>query len=345
MGLGRRPEDGRREPPEHGDPWSVRREHCICTNPDATVSSSNRRTRQYVGLAVVLIAFVGGLLGWSWAAYTTMSEPEAADTTAGTTVDPAVERVSRTTGRSDAVSHAAFDRLLRRYVDTTGAVDYAGLQENRADVLRPYLDQLASADLSGRSRDARLAFWINAYNALTLKLIVDHYPIQNIWAITPGPPEPKDDSPFQIGVGTVADTMRTLDEIEHEIIRERFDEPRIHFALVCAAASCPRLRREAYTAPRLDAQLNDQARTFLRDPTKNRIPAGDDRVALSRILKWYGDDFGPTPEALQRALAPYIDGPVGERLSHGDYTVDYMPYDWALNDQSSATDRPATAAP
>jgi hypothetical protein len=299
--------------------------------------------RQYAGLTVVAIAFVGGLVGWSWAAYTTMSGPEAADTTGRATTARPVQTVDG--AASDSDFHEAFHRLLRRYVDTTGAVDYAGLQQNRADALRPYLDQLASANLSGRSRDARLALWINAYNALTLKLIVDHYPVQNIWAITPGPPEPKDDSPFQLDVGTVADTMRTLDEIEHEIIRERFDEPRIHFALVCAAASCPRLRRDAYTGPRLDAQLEDQARTFLRDSTKNRIPAGDNRIALSRILKWYGGDFGPTPEALQRALAPYIEGTVGERMAQGDYTVDYLPYDWALNDQSPLPDRSTSGAP
>lgn len=334
MGLGRRPEDERREPLEHGDSWSVGWGHRISRKPDATVASFNRRTRQYVGLAVVLIAFIGGLLGWSWAAYTTMSEPGAADTTAAPNAELPVQTVDGAPVASDP--HEAFNRVLRRYVDTTGAVDYAGLQENRADVLRPYLDQLASADLSGRSRDARLALWINAYNALTLKLIVDHYPVQNIWAITPGPPEPKDDSPFQLDVGTVADTMRTLDEIEHEIIRERFEEPRIHFALVCAAASCPELRREAFSGPRLDIQLDDQARTFLRDPTKNRIPAGDDRIALSRILKWYGEDFGPTPEAIQRAVAPYFDGAVGERLATGDYAVDFLSYDWALNDQSTS---------
>lgn len=99
-------------------------------------------------------------------------------------------------------------------------------------------------DLSRRGRDERLALWINACNAFTLKLIVDHYRVENIWAITPGPPEPKDDSPFELDVGRVAGTVRTLDENEYEIIRERFDEPRIHFALVCAAKSCPRLRTE-----------------------------------------------------------------------------------------------------
>lgn len=234
----------------------------------------------------------------------------------------------------DSVDHSRLDQVLRRYVNEEGAVDYARLKTDADSVLAPYLRRLGRTDPSRLPRDARLAFWINAYNALTIKLIVGHYPVPNIWAITPGPPEPKQNSPFELEVGTVADTARTLDEIEHEIIRERFDEPRIHFALVCAAKSCPVLRREAYTGARLDQQLNDQARTFLHDEGKNRVPAGDDRIALSRILKWYGEDFGPTAEALQAAIAPYFDGRVRNRLAAADYEVTYLPYDWSLNDRA-----------
>ena len=298
--------------------------------------SSRRQYRQYAGLTVVAVAYLGGILVWSWAASTAMDEASTRDSTQAQTQDVRAAVTAVDGERPAEERHASFGQLLRRYVDSTGAVDYARLTRN-GDELRPYLRQLATADLSGRSRAARLAFWLNAYNALTLKLIVDHYPVQNIWAITPGPPEPKDDSPFQLDVGTVADTVRSLDEIEHEIIRQRFDEPRIHFALVCAAASCPRLRREPYTGARLDAQLNDQARTFLRDPAKNKIPAGDDRIELSRILKWYGEDFGPTPQALQRALAPYFEGAVADRLAAGGYTVEFLTYDWSLNDQAVGT--------
>jgi hypothetical protein len=263
---------------------------------------------------VVLMGLLGGLLSVG------ATQPVAGQGRATTTL-------------TDPSRHHRFDDLLRAYVDTAGQVDYAGLTAAADSVLEPYLDRLAAADPSGWGRDARLAFWINAYNAYTLKLIVDHYPVANIWAITPGPAEPKDDSPFALTVGVVADTARSLDDIEHGIIRERFDEPRIHFALVCAARSCPPLRRAAYTGPRLDAQLDDQARTFLHNRAKNRIPAGDGRIALSRILKWYGSDFGPTPEALQRALAPYFEGEVQDRLAAGAYDVTFRPYDWALNAQ------------
>jgi hypothetical protein len=242
-------------------------------------------------------------------------------------------RVTTTVVR-DSLDHSAFDRVLRRFVDAEGHVDYAGLVADSDSTLRPYLDRLVTTDPASLDRDARLAFWINAYNALTLKLIADHYPVENIWAITPGPAEPKDNSPFALEVGTVADTVRTLDEIEHEIIRERFDEPRIHFALVCAAASCPGLRREAYTGARLDAQLDEQARTFLHDRRKNEIPAGEDKIAVSRILKWYGQDFGPTTDALQRFMAPYFDGRVKKTLADAAYDVTFLPYDWSLNEQA-----------
>ncbi|MBB4060085.1 hypothetical protein GGP80_000585 [Salinibacter ruber] len=229
---------------------------------------------------------------------------------------------------SDSTRYAALDRLLERFVDSQGDVDYAALQAQADTVLAPYLQTLAEARPSALDREARLAFWINAYNAYTLKLIVDHYPVASIRDID-GPPD--GGTPFERPVGPVADTVRTLDEIEHEIIRVRFDEPRIHFALVCAAKSCPRLRREAYTGPQLDAQLDAQARRFLHASSKNRIPGGNGTIALSRILKWYGTDFGPTPTAVQRALAPYFDGAVRDSLAEGAYDVRYRPYDWTLN--------------
>ncbi|MFO8232845.1 MAG: DUF547 domain-containing protein [Longimonas sp.] len=231
--------------------------------------------------------------------------------------------------------HSAFTDVLNTYVDAEHRVDYAQLRADRATTLDPYLEQLATADLESLSRDARLAFWMNAYNALTIALILEHDSIDTIWAITPGDtPETTEESPFELPVGTVADTMRTLDEIEHGIIRERFDEPRIHFALVCAAASCPPLRREAYTGDALDAQLEDQTRAFLHNPALNQIPATKDTLRLSRLFDWYQADFGPDAEAVQQYIAPYIDDPeVQEALRNGTYTVDYMPYDWALNAQ------------
>jgi hypothetical protein len=236
---------------------------------------------------------------------------------------------------AQSVDRRALTNVLSTYVDAEHRVDYAQLRANRATTLDPYLQQLATADLESLSRDERLAFWMNAYNALTIALILEHEAVDTIWSITPGDtPETTAESPFELPVGTVADTMRTLDEIEHGIIRERFDEPRIHFALVCAAASCPPLRREAYTGNALNAQLEDQTHAFLHNPALNQIPATEDTIRVSRLFDWYQTDFGPDAEAVQQYIAPYIDDQsVRHGLKEGTYTVDYMPYDWALNAQ------------
>lgn len=231
----------------------------------------------------------------------------------------------------DSLDHSRWDALLRRFVDGNGDVAYERLQEVADSALTPYLHQLAAARPTTMSRDRRLALWINAYNAYTLELILDHYPVQSIQNI--GGPS-SDKTPFQRPVGEVADTMRTLDEIEHEIIRQRFDEPRIHFVLVCAAKSCPRLRQEAYTGRILDRQLDDQTRRFLHDERKNHIPAGKRTIELSPIFKWYGQDFGPDTDAIQRFIAGYFDGAVRDSLQNAAYDVQFLEYDWTLNDQA-----------
>lgn len=238
----------------------------------------------------------------------------------------------------DAFDHGAFDRLLRAHVDEVGRVDYAAIQARQDSVLTPYLRQLAETDPVNLDRDARLAFWLNAYNALAIKLIVDHYPVASIRDITPvpGPNIPEVNSPFKIGVGEVGGQMRTLDEIEHGILRERFDEPRIHFALVCAAVSCPRLRRAAYAGVGLDAQLDEQARTFLHTASKNQVPADDATIRLSRIFRWFQEDFGDDAADVQRYLAPYFEGATQQKLRAAAYTVEYLRYDWSLNDRIRA---------
>lgn len=251
---------------------------------------------------------------------------------AGAACEPATGQERDTTDvRPDSVDHSAWHQLLQHYVDREGDVDYGRLHKRADSVLTPYLQQLAAARPSELDPDARLALWINAYNAYTLKLITEHYPVTSIQEIEgPGP----DKTPFQRPVGEVADTVRTLDEIEHEIIRVRFDEPRIHFALVCAAKSCPRLRRNAYEGPSLDRQLDQQTLRFLTHKRKNRIPGPDGTIELSPIFKWYGSDFGPDEEAIQRYLATYFDGSIRESLRDAEYDVEYLSYDWTLNDQT-----------
>lgn len=232
------------------------------------------------------------------------------------------------------VDHSLFDTLLQDYVNETGLVNYASIKEEEA--LQPYLDVLSTVNPADLSKQEAIAFWINAYNAYTLKLIIDNYPIGSIREISPLRIKglrlaiPKINSPFEYEIAEINGEIYSLDDIEHGILRKHFDEPRIHFALVCAAVSCPPLRREAFTGDRLDEQLDDQGQVFLSDPLKNRIEG--DTVYLSRIFDWFQKDFGASKSELQAYLARYFEGDFQAKMRAGEYKVRYTKYDWTLNE-------------
>jgi len=233
------------------------------------------------------------------------------------------------------VDHALWGRLLGQYVDSEGRVAYRDLKSEAEDSLATYLRALARARPEAWSRQEQLAFWINAYNAGV------------VWAVLQGEsPEPLLGRAkiFKIWKYEVAGKERTLDEVEHQILRPRFQEPRIHFALVCAASSCPPLRQEAYVAGRLEAQLDEQARRFINDTRKNQLLREKNRLRLSQIFDWFRDDFehdGSLPEFLAR----FVDGPNTRQWLHQaqDLQIDFVDYDWTLNAQPQQ--RPGTAKP
>lgn len=231
---------------------------------------------------------------------------------------------------------AGLDELLATYVDDAGMVDYPGLVRDRP--LGAVLEALQSTDPGRLSRSDQMAFWINAYNAGTLKLVVDHYPVGSIKQITPvrlpgrSLYVPRLNSPWMYPVLHVGGRDLSLHHIEHRILRRAFRDPRLHFALVCAARSCPNLRREAYRGAALDDQLTDQGRQFLGDVRKNY--ADCDTLYLSAIFLWFRRDFTRSTGGLQPFLAPYTDGAIRNRLEQGNATLRYLPYDWSLNDQA-----------
>jgi hypothetical protein len=195
----------------------------------------------------------------------------------------------------------------------------------------------------------KIALWVNAYNALTLKTIVDHYPIKK-GGLLSGLRFPESSIRQIPGVWDktrhpVMGKPVTLDQIEHEVLRKQFDEPRIHMALVCAAMGCPPLRNEPYTGDRLDAQLTDQARRVFSDPRKFRIDRESETAYLSSIFKWFGPDFErkyATNEFQQVSAdlrpvvnfaARHLDPAAAKYLKNERYTVAYLDYDWSLNEE------------
>ncbi|MEX1056389.1 MAG: DUF547 domain-containing protein [Natronospirillum sp.] len=242
-----------------------------------------------------------------------------------------------------AFDHDRFDRLLSEHVvsidqGVATEVDYAALLEVRSE-LRGYLD-----DLAGVSREAfdqwpaseQLAFLINAYNAATLDLIFTEYPglesIRDIgWLFQ---------SPWKRDFVQLLGDERSLDNIEHDLIRGsgRYNEPRIHFAVNCASIGCPALRTEAYTADKLDTQLEEQTRLLLADRSRNRLD--ESKLEVSSIFDWYREDFEAGwrgQDSLAGFLALYADSlelnPADvSRLINGEIDIDFLDYDWTLSD-------------
>lgn len=239
---------------------------------------------------------------------------------------------------AQAVDHAPFDQLLRAHV-VNGMVDYEAFA--RAPEFARYLATLNATDPARLGRDEQLAFWINAYNAYTIQLINKHGERQSIRNINKSIGFVKAYGPWKEKLAMVGGKAYGLDEIEQDIIRPTYKEPRIHFALVCAAMGCPPLRSEAFVASRLDAQLEDQGRVFVtRQPTKNRVDVATKTVYLSPVFIGFRDyikDFGGSEAAVGKFIARYYaDGPEKQLLVSGAFKVKETNYDWTLNSQENA---------
>jgi hypothetical protein len=241
-------------------------------------------------------------------------------------------------GWAQAFDHSLYDGLLQAHV-REGLVDYDAFA--RAPEFEAYLRSLAAFDPGSLPREEQLAFWINAYNAYTIKLIIKHGERVSIRNINKSVGFIKGNGPWREKLAAIGGAVYTLDFIEQQIIRPTFREPRIHFALVCAAMGCPPLRSEAFTGARLDEQLDDQARAFLlHSPAKNRVDTATGTVFVSPIFKFrdYEQDFGGSKAAVARFIARYYpEGPAKALLERGAWTRwEYTAYDWTLNSQEHA---------
>lgn len=220
------------------------------------------------------------------------------------------------------VDHGKFDALLKAHVKSE-RVDYAALKDN-AD-LKAYVELIGQTDPASLPDDkARLAFWINAYNALTIYAITQHWPkIDSVSSVYP------DFGFFKRADHTVGGKKVSLDEIENKIVRPHYKDPRVHAAFNCASISCPPLQPWAFTTAKIDAQLDEAMNAFVRDRARNQIDAQSGAVKLSQIFNWYKDDFTAAGGAA-KYIADRLDGAEKEAVLKAA-KVDFLEYDWALN--------------
>jgi hypothetical protein len=210
-------------------------------------------------------------------------------------------------------NHTEWNNLLKKNVNSSGSVNYSNMKSSIIEI-DAYISQLENlTNQSNWSRNEKLAYWINLYNAATIRLIVENYPIGSITDINSG-------EPWDKKVVTVGSTNYTLNQIENDIIRSKFNEPRIHFAVNCGAKSCPKLMNSAFTPDNLSNQLTKQAKSFING-TKNDISVN--KIIISKIFEWYTEDFGAS-------IIEYLNKYSTEKIE-ANTTIKYKPYNWDLN--------------
>lgn len=215
---------------------------------------------------------------------------------------------------AEAFDHSIFNNLLHKHVSKQGNVNYKGFKSDRT-ALRNYISSLGeNMPNESWTKEDKLAYWINAYNALTIDLILRNPSVKSIKDIK----DPWDRRLWKLG-----DKWYNLNQIEHDILR-KMNEPRIHFAIVCASVSCPKLQNTAFTSSDLDTQLTNATKEFLSDSSKNDLSKNS--IKLSKIFKWFGKDFKQN-QSLVDFLNKYSDIDISQNASKS-----YMDYNWNLND-------------
>ncbi len=222
------------------------------------------------------------------------------------------------------ISHELFTVLLRKHVAADGRVNYRAFLKD-STTLNHYLKTLSNnPPAKSWSQAEKLAYWINAYNGFTLQLILRHYPIESIKDIGSKIQIPFVNTPWDIKFIRIGNKWLDLNEIEHGILRKQFVEPRIHFAIVCASISCPKLRNEAYTAATLNHQLESQAEDFINDTSRNKIRP--DNIQVSKIFSWFKGDF------TQKGTLIHFLNKYSRVKINPNAKVSTLEYHWGLNE-------------
>lgn len=228
------------------------------------------------------------------------------------------------TAGKDTGLHKTWDTLLQKYVKN-GFVNYKGFARD-VKLLDGYLEKLDKTEVSSFSREEKLAFWINAYNAFTVKLILNHYPVKSIRKIS---------RPWSRRIWKAAGKTLSLDDIEHKILRKELREPRIHFAIVCASIGCPDLQAFAFTGDGVNEQLDRAATGFFSSRKHFYFELDGDKVTIfiSKIFSWFGGDFGDKKEQRVDFILRFLAKPDAEKIKKAaSVKMKYLGYDWNLNE-------------
>ena len=238
-------------------------------------------------------------------------------------------------GLTQTVDHSTWDRLLKAYVkaDPSGLnrVDYAAFKAGRHSELKAYVRQLEKVDPRGLDKAEQFAFLANLYNAKTIDIVLDKYPVKSIKDISLGGGlvATLTGGPWKAKVVTLQGVELSLDDIEHTILRPIFKDPRVHYAVNCASTGCPNLGTEAFTGAKLNEQLDAAARAYVNHP--RGVDVRSDGLVTSSIYNWFADDFGGTEEGVLSHLKKYAEPELRARLAGSASITDYA-YDWSLND-------------
>jgi hypothetical protein len=240
-------------------------------------------------------------------------------------------------GSTARVDHSAWTKMLETHVrpgaDGLNRVDYAGFKAQDHQRLKAYVRSLEQVDVPGLDRAEQLAYWANLYNARTVDIVLDHYPVASIKDIKLGGALLAS-GPWSRKVLAVAGVELSLDDIEHSIMRPYFKDPRVHYAVNCASVGCPNLMREAFVGARVEAQLEAGARAFVNSPRGVKVEGG--KATASRIYSWFQKDFGGSETGVLAHLRQYAEPALGAELDKLKSIASYD-YDWRLNDAKSGT--------
>lgn len=215
---------------------------------------------------------------------------------------------------NDHVDHSSWNNLLKKHVTTDGKVNYKGFKADENE-LKDYIIYLGTHSPNDTwTKEEQLAYWINAYNALTVDLIIRHYPVKSIKDIK---------NPWEQRLWKLGDKWYNLDDIEHQILR-KMNEPRIHFVIVCASFSCPKLQNEAFEASKIEAQLTNATEEFLSDTSRNEI--SENNIKISKIFQWFSKDFKQKGSVVD-FINIYTDIEISPKAK-----ISFKDYNWDLNE-------------